>query len=141
MNFLTKIFSTFRSQLRGPKVYAIVFKKNDRSQDLTRLDMQVAFSMEEAISIAQKAYAEKTKEDVSEIVGFWKPIMWHHIDVSEILNEATEISSEEEEIPETGDVKKNELMKKIIETKDEKLLSKNLKKFKEHEIAYLRERL
>lgn len=137
-NAIYKIISSIRQKWVAPRVYGIVLKVKGFQQ----LSLQSAYSLEEAIIKAKKELLKNKISGVSNYdVDMSKIDMFCHIETEELFadyfeNKMTELTEEPKNDLTLGE-KKNLLMKRIVETKDLKLLEENRSVFSKAEVEYL----
>jgi hypothetical protein len=131
---------SIKSRLQEAKVYAVLFRE-EATQKLF-LSITLAYSLEDVYDSMRRTMPSHEQ---------WLPYMWHFTSMRELVMGATQIGviteqkKEEKEnkdsvpgIPEAAKKFKNELMKKIIESGDEKLFKDNMIIFSPSEVKYIK---
>jgi hypothetical protein len=127
---LQKLISTIKKKIISPRIYAIELL----CRQYTHLTIQIAYTFEEAFSIALK----NLKETLQDRYDRNAVVLGKYVskDIHTAITESTELVMLEDEI---GD--KNVLMRKILETKNVELYHENLSIFTESEKKLLNEKL
>jgi len=130
MNPVYKFVASIKSQFIKPKVYALLVKTGSGSF----VSLQAAFSLEEAYGYAS---VEFKKDNPNWNINDSKIEIFTHKDIGVLFSQFTEVSLEETEKEED----RNQLMQRIIDSKDRKLLEKNKSTFSKEELRYLEDKM
>lgn len=148
MDGLSRFISNLKSKWMKPRVYALIMKVGNQ----TVLMIEAAYSLEEAYGYAKRDFKKQNPgADISESHIF----LFTYEEVGKLFERFMEKDLEpeppipppepEKKKPEPVKLEvlgeKSQMMKRIIEGKDRKLLEENRSSFSEAELRYLEDRI
>jgi len=125
---LNKQIAAIKKKIVDPKFYVVELFCGTTAY----LSTTIAYSLEEAISIVKKQLTANVKDIDLQIMTVGRYDIYS---ISDIIKQSIKFSTREVSMD------KNELMKKIIETKNTKLYAENITIFTESEKKYLLEKM
>lgn len=141
MKSLFNLITSLKKRWVDPKVYSIVLHNTYSSHNFLHLGMH--YSLEEAIGAARTAAMNhSTTIDEREKQGYKHAhaLLYVSMTVQKLLEPVADTKMSEEGIVDE-EKQKNDLMQKIVEKKDKKLLEKNKDYFSAKEYQYLIEKI
>ena len=136
---ITNFLQNIKTKAIKPKVYALVLR-NSLNEFLYQ---GIHYSLEEALQRAREIAKERTSLLGGSFLD-WNMVLWNMLDLEQIQNEVIEDNTQnfKDYLDKTiegldKDFDKNELMTKILETKDKKLFKEKIKLFDKNEIKML----
>jgi len=133
-----KIFNKLKKKEVYPKIFALSLKSKTEAGAL--LWQGLAYDFEEAMKIAMGVINKEKPEYSGKASQFWAVEIFVQRPLKEFICEATGMTVEEIDSDDRKQ-EKNEVMKKIIITKDKKMLEENREKFDANEIKLIEEKI
>lgn len=129
-----------------PKVYAVVLETEGMNR-MVRLDMVVAYSLDEAFIITRNNASEDNRS-LGKGAQYWIPVLWANMSIEDIADSNCDFLKKYESkkiiLIKKDDKKiepKDELMKKIIKDRDLFFIEKNKKDFTDLEIKFMKDEI
>jgi hypothetical protein len=130
---LFNIITSLKKKWMDPKVYAIVVKTEEGNQ---YLHLGMHYTLEEALGAARKdAIKASDTPKQKEYASNAKPSMWTMTTVEQLIEPVSDTKMKE--AMKVAGSETNELMQKIVKSKDRRLLEKNKDVLSAEQYQYL----
>jgi len=129
------------ARLTEPRVYSIVLFSRDKVA--RSLWTGVAYDFEEAVENAMLDAVNNLGDDINDI-PYWKPMLFSYLEIDDIkkyLFEAPKIDKSKDDNNDKSSIYKNNLIKRIIQTKSKKLFIDNIELFSKAERMFIESHL
>ena len=129
------------ARLTEPRVYSIVLFSRDKVA--RSLWTGVAYDFEEAVENAMLDAVNNLGDDINDI-PYWKPMLFSYLEIDDIkkyLFEAPKIDKGKDDNNDKSSIYKNNLIKRIIQTKSKKLFIDNIELFSKAERMFIESHL